>query len=55
MPALPDSVLETMVDRGATQPSLRLKQLSRRVIPTKSIVVGAHRLKLNVQAPPSFR
>ncbi len=55
MPALPDSVLETMIDQGGTQPSIRLKQLSRRVIPTKSIIVGVHRLKLNVQAPPSFR
>jgi predicted RNA-binding protein with TRAM domain len=55
MPALPDSVLETMLDRGATQPSIRLKQMSRRVIPTKSIIVGAHRLKLNVKAPKSFR
>ncbi|MBV1857793.1 MAG: hypothetical protein KUG77_05220 [Nannocystaceae bacterium] len=55
MPALPDSVLETMLDRGATRPSIRLKQMSRRVIPTKSIVVGTHRLKLNVKAPKSFR
>ena len=55
MPALPDSVLETMLDRGATQPSVRLKQMSRRVIPTKSIIVGAHRLKLHVKAPKSFR
>ncbi len=55
MPALPDSVLETMLDRGATQPSIRLKQMSRRVIPTKSILVGSHRLKLDVKAPKSFR
>ncbi len=55
MPALPDSVLETMLDQGATRPSIRLKQMSRRVIPTKSIVVGTHRLKLDVQAPKSFR
>ncbi len=55
MPALPDSVLETMLDRGATRPSIRLKQMSRRVIPTKSIVVGTHRLKLDVKAPKSFR
>ncbi|MCR9165007.1 MAG: SpoIVB peptidase S55 domain-containing protein [Nannocystaceae bacterium] len=55
MPALPDSVLETMLDRGATQPSVRLKQMSRRVIPTKSIVVGSHRLKLDIKAPKSFR
>ncbi len=52
---LPDSVLETMVERGATQPSIRLKQLSRRVIPTKKIIVGSHRIKLDVQAPKSFR
>lgn len=55
MPALPDSVLETMLDRGATRPSFRLKQMSRRVIPTKSIIVGTHRLKLDVKAPKSFR
>ncbi len=55
MPALPDSVLETMLDHGATRPSIRLKQMSRRVIPTKSIVVGTHRLKLDVKAPKSFR
>lgn len=55
MPALPDSVLETMLDQGATQPSVRLKQMSRRVIPTKSIIVGTHRLKLDVKAPKSFR
>lgn len=55
MPALPDSVLETMLDRGATQPSIRLKQMSRRVIPTKSIVQGSHRLKLDIKAPKSFR
>ncbi|MEM6292999.1 MAG: SpoIVB peptidase S55 domain-containing protein [Myxococcota bacterium] len=54
IPELPDSVLETMIERGSTQPSIRLKQLSRRVIPTKNIIVGTHRLKLNVQAPKSF-
>jgi hypothetical protein len=54
MPELPDSVLETLVDRGATRDSVKLKQLSRRVIPTKKIVEGSHFVRVDVLPRKSF-
>jgi hypothetical protein len=54
MPELPDSVLETLVDRGGTRDSIKLKQLSRRVIPTKKIVEGMHFVRVNVLPRKSF-
>jgi hypothetical protein len=48
MRSLPDSVLETLSDRGGTRDTVKLKQMSRRVIPTKNIVVGIHTINLDV-------
>ena len=54
MPSLPDSVLETLVDRGGTRNSIKLKQKSRRVIPTKKIIQGAHHVRVKVLPRTSF-
>jgi hypothetical protein len=54
MPSLPDSVLETLVDRGATRDSVKLKQLSRRVIPTKKLIEGSHQVRVDVLPRTSF-
>jgi hypothetical protein len=54
MTELPDSVLETLVDRGATRDTVKLKQLSRRVIPTKKIVEGLQYVRVNVLPRKSF-
>jgi hypothetical protein len=54
MPELPDSVLETLVDRGGTRDAVKLKQLSRRVIPTKKIVEGIQFLRVDVLPRKSF-
>jgi hypothetical protein len=54
MAELPDSVLETLVDRGGTRDSVKLKQLSRRVIPTKKIVEGTHFVRVDVLPRKSF-
>lgn len=51
---MPNSVLETLVDRGSTRNSVRFKQLSRRVIPTKKIIAGSHAVKIKVRSPKSF-
>ncbi len=48
MPALPDSVLETLADQSSTQDAVRFKQLARRVIPTKAIIEGQHTIRINV-------
>ena len=52
--SLPDSVLETLQDRGATRDSVRLKQLARRVIPTKKIIEGTHTIKVDVLPKKTF-
>ena len=54
MPSLPDSVLETLKDRGGTRDSVRLKQMSRRVIPTKNLIEGVHTVQVEVLPPKSF-
>lgn len=45
---MPDSVLEQLVDQGATQDAVRFKQMSRRVIETKKIIEGQHELEISV-------
>jgi len=51
LPSLPDSVLETLVDRGGTRSSVRLKQMSRRVLPRNNIVEGVHSIRVHVLPP----
>ena len=51
---LPDSVLETLSTAGSTQEAIRLKQLARRVIPTKTIIEGEHTIKISVLPPRTF-
>src|SRR5690606_14288122 len=45
---LPDSVLETLVDRGSTSDAVRFKRMARRVLPTETIIEGQHTLELDV-------
>ncbi len=45
---VPDSVLESLAQRGNSQDTVRLKQMARRVLPQKNIVKGKHTLKLKV-------
>ncbi len=45
---MPDSVMESLIDRGSTRDSIRFKQMARRVIPTKKLIEGEHTLKLDV-------
>jgi hypothetical protein len=54
MRSLPDSVLETLTDKTATRDTIRLKQMSRRVIPTSKIIEGIHTIKLDVLPPTSI-
>lgn len=54
MAELPDSVLETLIDRGATRDAVKLKQLSRRVIPTDKLVDGLQYVRVNVLPRKSF-
>lgn len=51
---LPDSVLETLIDRGSTQDSVRFKRLSRRVIPTRNIIDGMHSIRVDVGQKSKF-
>jgi hypothetical protein len=51
---LPDSVLETLVDRGSTVDSVTFKQLARRVIPTKTLIEGEHNIKIDVLPAKTF-
>lgn len=51
---LPDSVLESLVDRGSTTDAVRFKRLARRVLPSDTIVEGQHTLKLDVLPRTSF-
>ncbi len=45
---LPGSVFETLTPRGRTTPAVRFKQMARRVLPSKRIIEGEHRIKLDV-------
>jgi hypothetical protein len=45
---MPDSVIETLQELGATRSSVRVKQLARRVIPTDRFIEGSHTLKLDI-------
>ncbi len=51
---VPDSVLESLVDRGSTQDAVRFKRVARRVLPTKNIIEGQHTLKLDVLPRETF-
>lgn len=51
---MPDSVLETLSDPGATRDSVRFKRMARRVIRTKTIIEGEHSVKIDVLPPKSF-
>lgn len=54
LPALPDSVLETIKDQGATRPSVELKQMSRRVIATPTLIQGSHTVNLHILPRDAF-
>lgn len=51
---LPDSVLETLVDRGSTHDAVRFKRMARRVLPTETIIEGQHTLELDVLPRKTF-
>lgn len=51
---LPDSVLETLVDRGSTSDAVRFKRMARRVLPTETIIEGQHTLELDVLPRKTF-
>lgn len=51
---LPDSVFESLVDRGSTNDAIRFKRLARRVIPTETLIEGKHTLKLDVLPRKTF-
>lgn len=51
---MPDSVLETLTDPGATRDAVRFKRMARRVIRTKNIIEGEHSIKVDVLPPKSF-
>ncbi|MCA9695508.1 MAG: hypothetical protein KC636_38375, partial [Myxococcales bacterium] len=51
---LPDSVLESLTPAGRSTPSVRFKQMARRVIPTKRLIEGDHTIKLSVLPARSF-
>lgn len=54
MPALPSSVLDSLVDHSGTQEAVRLKQMARRVLPTSNLIEGDHTLRIHVLPPSSF-
>ncbi|MGB1278095.1 MAG: hypothetical protein ACPG77_20280, partial [Nannocystaceae bacterium] len=45
---IPGSVLNTLQPAGDTRPSVPFKQMARRVIPTKTLIEGSHRIKVSV-------
>ncbi len=51
---MPDSVLESLVDRGSTNDAIRFKRRARRVLPTKTIIEGMHTLRLDVLPRKTF-
>jgi hypothetical protein len=48
MRSLPGSVLETLSPSGTTRKAVRFKQASRRVISTKTLIEGEHKLEIAV-------
>jgi hypothetical protein len=51
---MPDSVMESLIDRGSTRDAIRFKQMSRRVIPRKKLLEGQHELELDVLDPKTI-
>jgi len=51
---MPNSVLESLVDRGSTTDAVRFKRMARRVLPTKNIIEGTHTLRLDVLPRKTF-
>lgn len=51
---VPDSVLESLVDRGSTAEVVRFKRMARRVLPTDTIIEGQHTLDLDVLPRKTF-
>lgn len=51
---MPESVLESLVDRGSTADPVRFKRMTRRVLPTDTIIEGQHTLKLDVLPRKTF-
>lgn len=51
---LPDSVLESLVDRSSTVDTVRFKRRARRVLPSETIIEGQHSLKLDVLPRKTF-
>jgi hypothetical protein len=51
---VPDSVLESLVDRGSTRDAIRFKRMARRVVETENIIDGIHTLSLYVREPETF-
>ncbi|MEM6990287.1 MAG: SpoIVB peptidase S55 domain-containing protein [Myxococcota bacterium] len=51
---MPDSVMATLTDPGATRDAIRFKRMARRIIRTKTIIEGDHSIKVDVQPPKSF-
>ena len=51
---MPDSVFESLVDRGSTTDAVRFKRLARRVLPTETLIEGRHTLKLDVLSRTTF-
>jgi SpoIVB peptidase S55 len=51
---MPDSVLESLVDRGSTAEVVRFKRTARRVLPTDTIIEGQHTLELDVLPRKTF-
>jgi hypothetical protein len=51
---LPDSVLESLVDRGSTAEAVRFKRMGRRVLSTDTIIEGQHTLDLDVLPRKTF-
>jgi hypothetical protein len=51
---MPDSVLESLVDRGSTAEIVRFKRMARRVLATETIIEGQHTLDLDVLPRKTF-
>jgi hypothetical protein len=51
---VPDSVLESLVDRSSTAEAVRFKRMARRVLPTDTIIEGQHTLELDVLPRKTF-
>jgi hypothetical protein len=51
---MPDSVLESLIDRGSTGKSVRFKRMARRVLPSDTLIEGQHTLELDVLPRKTF-